>query len=504
MKSNLHPLYIAGSIASALVAAGGILAHAPIVYGVIPGLIGGILAAVAAVQFFWKKEDLAGFVATVCGFVFYQAYQANPLTLPDFTAYIDVIPEQDQVAGILLSNLTAAMLLIAYHIVSFLFGSTVDRWLPRPSAVTRIRADGAVLVWFILLFVAVALPNVFFGKVVVGPFQSILNQRSAWGDTSLGGYAVFGGAVGGSFVNVTLWATSLFLLWMYLLGSRFRLLMWILAPLVLLWTAAVSLQGTRTYVVILAVAVGVYVFGSPRVGRRAFFHMLWTVPLLVLIIQVSAAFRTAGLAGFNGSELAAHALELRGNEGASSQMDGIEYFRTELLDRGIAPNPVVGLLKGTVMRPIEGALMVVPRSVFPWKADDQTAVEYNLFFQNVRLGVQSNTAFLGASPGLIGRELIRYGLLGPLTMLFWMGLVLMVANRLYRADPGSPFHRICAAALASFFIAQSRDFVPVWFIPLLPAGVILLAVSLRSRKWHSAEVRSPQEPVPVGSPRRAG
>jgi hypothetical protein len=261
--------------------------------------------------------------------------------------------------------------------------------------------------------------------------------------------------------------------------------MWLLGPLVLLWTAAAALQGSRTYLVTIALALLVYVFGSPKVGRRALIHVAWSVALIFLLVQISTLFRVEGLQSFKAGELAAHGLEIRGNEGAGSEMDGIEYFRTELLERGAAPNPLTGFLRGLFERPIEGGLMILPRAVFPWKPDDQSAIEYSLFFQNVRLGVQSEEAFLGASPGLIGRELIKYGFLGPFTMLFWMGFILALAGRLYAADPASAFHRICAALLVAFFIAQSRDFVPIWFIPFLPAAVIFAGVSLRSRAWPS-------------------
>ena len=180
MKTQFHLLYIAGSVAAALIAGIGIVIHAPFVYGVIPGIIGGLFAGMAAVQFFRNREDLAGFIATTCGFVFYQAFQANPVILPEFTAYIAVIPEQDQLVGIVLSNLTTAMLLVSYHAVSKLFGRTIDRWLPKPAATTRKRCDGLMLIGFSLLFVIVALPNILFGKVIVGPIQTIIYQRAAW------------------------------------------------------------------------------------------------------------------------------------------------------------------------------------------------------------------------------------------------------------------------------------------------------------------------------------
>src|SRR5579863_1093090 len=104
-------IYIVGSVFAALLASVGVWIDQPILYGPIPGLIGGAMAAVAAVRFFKGKKELAGFIATFCGFVYYQAYQANPVMLPQFVGYLLPIPKQDQVVGIALANLTTAILL---------------------------------------------------------------------------------------------------------------------------------------------------------------------------------------------------------------------------------------------------------------------------------------------------------------------------------------------------------------------------------------------------------
>jgi hypothetical protein len=481
MKSPHHAVYIVASLAAALIAALGVVAGSPILYATVPGIIGGVIACVAAVRFLKDQQDLAGFVATLCGFVYYQAFQANPVMLPEFSDSLAPIAIQDQVVGMFLSNLTTALLLIAYHAVAGLCGGWIDSLVPASVRVTRERCDGAMLMGFWIVFALVALPNVLFGQVVVGPIHSILYQRMSWSDSAYSGYDVFGGAVGGSFANVGLWSTSLFLIWLYLLQSQHRWVMLLLGPLVVLWTAAVVLQGSRTYTVTVGIATLVYLLGKPKSGKKAFFHVLWAVPMLFLLVQIMTHFRGTGLQSVNLPELSDRLLEIRGNEGASSQMDGIEYFRTELVDRGIVPNPLTGFLRGMIGRPVEGILMVVPRPLFPWKAEDKSGLEFNLFFQRVRLGVDTDESFLGASPGLIGRELIKYGYLGPLTLLFWMGSILLLADRLFSAPSATDFHRIFGALLVAFFVAQSRDFSPVWFIPFLPAGVIVSCIVLRAR-----------------------
>jgi hypothetical protein len=497
MNAGFHPLYIVGSLLAAFLAAAGILIEAPLLYGTIPGIIGGIMAGIAAVRFLKRKIDLVGFATTACGFIYYQAFQANPVMLPEFSGSLIGIPKQDQVVGIFLANLTTAMLLIAYHVVAGLLRGPIDGLAPKAAWVTRERCDRMMFVAFWIVFIPVALPNVLFGKVVVGAINNIVYQRMTWGDAeNYSGFQVWGGALGGSLANMGLWATSLFLLWIYLLGSRQRWIMWLLGPLILLWTASVVLQGSRTYLVAVAFALAVYYLGNPKLGMKTIVHALWAFPVLFLVVQINTHFRGTGLQSVNLPELTARIFEIRGNEGASSQMDGIEYFRTELLEKGGGSNPVTGLFRGMFERPLEGVLMPVPRSLFPWKADDQSGRDFTLFYQNVRLGVPSTETFLGASPGLIGRELIKYGFLGPFTMLFWMGLVLALAHRLFAIGSGSDFHRIFAALLVAFFIAQSRDFVPVWFIPFLPAAVIFAYIA-RWARTHRPRLRRPPPRFPA-------
>lgn len=477
-----HVAYILGSVLAALIACVGMWIEVPVLYGIVPGVIGGIMAVVAAVRFFRGKVDLAGFIATFCGFVYYQAYQANPVMLPEFTGYLIPIPKQDQVVGIALANLTTAMLLVSCRVMSSLSGSWMGAFVPASSATTHEKTDGGASLAFWILFAVVALPNVLFGKVVVGALHNIIYQRLTWtGDADYSGFEVWGGPIGGSVANLALWATSLFLVWLYLLKSRHRILMLVVSPLVILWTASVAMQGSRTYLVTIAIAICVFVFGNPKLGRWASFNAIWSFLLLFILVQVASFYRAEGLMAASLPDFASRALEVSGNEGASSEMDGIEYFRTELLSRGAAPNLAVGFFRGILERPFEGLTMPVPRPLFPWKPVDNSAEEYNLFYENVRLGVSTSEVFLGASPGLIGRELIKYGFLGPVTLLFWMGLILGLADQLYTNGADSDFHRIFAGALMAFFVAQARDFVGVWFIPFLPALVIFAALARNSK-----------------------
>jgi len=200
-----HAIYIAGSLLAAVIASIGIWNESPALYGILPGLIGGTMAVVAAARFFRRKEDLAGLIATFCGFVYYQAYQANPVILPDFAGYLIPIPKQDQLVGIALANLTTAMLLIATHAVSAVLGGPIDAFVPAPAAASRERVDGVAAIGFWVVFTMVAIPNVLFGKVVVGAFQNIVYQRLSWtGDPEFSGFQSFGGPVGGSVANMAL------------------------------------------------------------------------------------------------------------------------------------------------------------------------------------------------------------------------------------------------------------------------------------------------------------
>jgi hypothetical protein len=124
MRSPIHLFYITGSIVAAMSAAVGIAAESPMLFGFVPGIIGATMAGIATLRFLRRKTDLAGFVATICGFVYYQAFQANPITLPEFAASLVSIPPQDQMVGMFLGNLTTAMLLVSYYVVGFTISYT--------------------------------------------------------------------------------------------------------------------------------------------------------------------------------------------------------------------------------------------------------------------------------------------------------------------------------------------------------------------------------------------
>ncbi len=483
MKSPYHTAYIFWSAFAAVIALAGTLADWPILYATVPGIIGGSMAALASWRFCMKKQDLAGFIATICGFIYYQEFQANPVTLPDFSASLVGLAMQDKALGLFLANLTTAMLLISCHIMSNWLHGTIGKWTPDPARVSRPNIDRKVMIGFWIVFAVVALPNVLFGKVVVGAIDNVLYQRMVGADPdNYSGFAAGGGALGASAVNLALWATSLFLIWLYLLRSRYWLWMLILAPLILLWTASVLMQGTRTPLVTVGMATVVYLFGNPKSRKQTILYALVFGPVLFLSLQIATYFRGSGLQAVNLPELSSHLLEIRGNEGTSSQIDGLEFFRTQYVEKKKGPNPVVGIFRGLVGRPIESLLMPVPRTLFPWKANDLSAGEFNLWYCNVRQGLDVDVATLGASPGLIGRELIKYGLFGPFTLFFWLGLLLALADRLFATGMASDFHRIFAALLIAYIIAQARDFVPLWFTHFFPAGVVFGLVARQARK----------------------
>ena len=193
MNAPYHAGYVAGSFLAALVAAVGIYVESPVLYGIVPGIVGGALAAVATVRFLRDKVDLAGFIATVCGFVFYQAFQANPVMLPEFSASLVAIPPVDQVIGIFLGNFTTGMLLLAHHAVSAALKRPMRKLVPRLAAASRTTLDRQLLVGFWVVFLVVAVPNVLFGEVVVGAFKNVLYQRAAWRETGeFSGFEVWG------------------------------------------------------------------------------------------------------------------------------------------------------------------------------------------------------------------------------------------------------------------------------------------------------------------------
>src|ERR1035437_7479815 len=152
-----HLTYIIGSFLAALIATVGIFVDVPMLYGIVPGLIGGSLAMVATIRFLKDKIDLAGFVATTCGFVFYQAFQANPVMLPEFTATLSIVAPVDKCVGIFLGNFTTGLLLLAYHAVAAAFERPMREFVLRPIEARRENLDARLLTGFWVAFGIVAI-----------------------------------------------------------------------------------------------------------------------------------------------------------------------------------------------------------------------------------------------------------------------------------------------------------------------------------------------------------
>ena len=194
MNDSFHTLYIVGSFLAAAIAALGMMIESPAVYGFFPGVIGLTLMVIGTVRFFKHKTDLAGFIATVCGFIFYQAFQANPVTLREFEAGIAVVAPLDKTLGLFLGNFTTGMLLLSYRARSAVLGRQLGKFVPHPAAGSRRNVDPMVMVGFVVVFVVVALPNVLFGKVVVGAIKNIVYQRASWSVTGeFSGFETWGG-----------------------------------------------------------------------------------------------------------------------------------------------------------------------------------------------------------------------------------------------------------------------------------------------------------------------
>ncbi|HSY54004.1 MAG TPA: hypothetical protein VK785_06125 [Opitutaceae bacterium] len=74
-------------------------------------------------------------------------------------------------------------------------------------------------------------------------------------------------------------------------------------------------------------------------------------------------------------------------------------------------------------------------------------------------------------------------------------MLLALADRLFATGMASDFHRIFAALLIAYIIAQARDFVPLWFTHFFPAGVVFGLVARQARKKQPVRLglaRAPQ------------
>jgi len=469
-SDHLLVIYAVIAIAAAVVALIGIGLEIPKLAYVIPAAMQAAPAILSTLRFLVLKRNLDHWIAFGGCFIFFHLQLLSPPYWAEF---------DQQMANY--STLARALSTVGVHLFPvaligvvhgfFSFWPSRQRWWPEqvgePSYQRRL------FIGFLVVFALSAIPQVLYGQVVVGAIRQIIYMRAGVTQTGEVYYSNFSGeGASASLINLQHFSTSLVLLSVLLWRSRYRQIVRALFPFSVIWTAANVLSGTRTQLLLFAVALVVIYLADPK--RKISIRAAVLLPLGVFFLsQVAAQFRDIGIREISWDELKQNFGRLQGLETLHDQTRALDLFiegYRSPWSTGFAP---VDCLIGLVYRPIEFCLFVVPRSVFPWKPLDPTFVDLNRLVIS-SMSLNPDESYWGLTAGIIGRDTLRWGPLGGLVALFWLGFLVYTAERSYRGGQHCLDNRILAGAIAGSCMAMYRDLTPLWCLQMFPAVFTIL------------------------------
>lgn len=463
-------LYAAVSVLAAAAALVGILTDIPLLAYLLPAALQSIPAVHSTLGFIVRKRFLANWVAFGGCFLFFHFQLLSPQYWVEFIPQMERYLELAKVVSVVGINLFPLGLVLTIRAMLALWRSMPVPW---PEQVLEPSYQRRLYLGFLVIFGLAAIPQALYGQVVIGAIRQIVYMRV--GETSVGEtyYArTAGEGLGSSLLNLQHFSTSLILLSFLLWNSRHRAVVRLLFPLSALWTAANLLGGTRTQLLLFVVALLVIFGADPK--RRISIRMAIILPVGVFVlVQLASVFRATGLLDFSWDRFQEGFGRLQGLETLHDQTRAIHLYLEGYQSPwslGFAP---ADLLFGLIYRPIEFFMFIIPRGLFPWKPIDPTFDDLNrmvITFMNLN----PNEILWGLTAGIIGREMLRWGVFGGFVALFWLGFLVQGAERAYRAGSHCLDSRVLAGAIAGSCIAMYRDLTPLWCLQMIPAVFVIL------------------------------
>jgi len=489
--------YAACAMAAAIIALGGLLANEPLTAYLVPAILQAIPAVHATLNFIVRKRGLANWAAFGGSFLFFHFQLFSPVYWDQFVIEIAPYSISAKLVSVLGSNVLPVLLVASAKIFDRFGRASTVHW---PRNIENPVYQKRLLIGFVVLFAVTAVPQVLYGRVVVGAILQIVYMRA--GVTTSGeGYYQAGAEAAASLFNLQHFATSLLLLGLLLRKSRYWIFVRWVMPLAAIWAAANLLGGTRTQLLLFAAALFVIFAADPL--RKIQTRYAIGLPILVLILsQFASVFRNEGIVGFNAASFREGVTRIQGLETIHDQTRAVEFFvegYRSPWNVGFAP---LDAMIGLVYRPIELAMFIMPRSIFPWKPVDPTFEDLNRLAMTA-YGLNPDEVIWGITAGIIGRDMLRWGELGWIVPLFWLGFLLSVADRFYREGSICLDRRIMAGAIAGSCIAMYRDLSPLWCLQMFPALLIILWAQRALPRAVAAMPKPMPRRVRVAAPRQA-
>jgi len=460
---------------------------------VAPALISLICTSAATWKLIIKKSDPGGFIINITYFTFFESFALNPFNVSDFRAELNRFSESDIFLGLVLTYSLPILLFISIGLWRRVLSGASNRFSNFSwRGVNKSSFEKCLLITYVALLCAVALPNIIWGGFFVSAFRQVMMGYSIGDD---GGEAFQGAAGAGvSLISLQNISPSALILALLLLKTRHRVFALCTLPLCFLWSAPTLLGGTRSYFVGLII-VGLFcLLTDPRVRLKGLLYVGMCGIVIAAFAGAIVQFRTGGWQSLSTESIDRGAMtKFQGNECIIYHIEAISFHKTGYVSPWQNGNPIVDLGLGLLYLPADALLIWVPRSLFPWKPLDPSWEPYNAKTWAWQTGLSEATWTRTYSAGFLGRDIIRWGAAGFLVPVFWFGLFLWSAEQLYRYGEGHLVHRIIVGIMGGTFLVLMRDVNFMWFLPMMPAAFALL-FSIRMAKATSEGVRPARRP----------
>ncbi|MDX2111074.1 MAG: hypothetical protein SFY80_12605 [Verrucomicrobiota bacterium] len=452
----------------------------------IPGLLHATVAMYATWSFFVNKKDYSMFLIWVGWFVWYYFQLLLPTSGMLIIEMMDGYGTSGRIWGIVSGGITPVLLYIGTNA----WQSTPQMksfkvWLTVPLGENSIRRGYlTILIWSMFLIIPVGLVYLVTADLIMGSIHIMKEMRN----TEIGtGFEAFGGAMG-SFIALVSMAPAVLIIILFLVFSIRNIWIRIIAcvivlPVPLIWCLGLLLSGTRTYIVAFGGVIIIWLCVKIKFNLLKLSIIGLIFVSILIIAQTTYLYRNTGLSNFDFDETIDKIMDIQGLETLADQSRCFYYIMEEPEGQWFDVDPVSGFFIGLVHRPLEYSYYLIPRSIWHGKPLDPTFTDYTRF--SLILAGYSDLPFVltedgkdtgyGTSntTGFLGRDVIRYGPLGAISIIIWYSLFLAFGDLFFELSRRNPYSSWIAAAIAGTCFAMWRGPEPTWALLLMPCALII-------------------------------
>lgn len=433
----------------------------------LPGLLSMVNAILSTYVILIKKENLGTFIIYFGNFIFYYLQIINPSNYQLSVHLMHYLSDKAIFYGSLVI-ITQPILMHGSMLVWMkCIHKRIANWYATPT--NNINSFYKYfLFFFVLLFIINFTLQAITGQVVISALRTIVNLRTEIAYEGLPG--IFSSL---TFLMAT--SVSLFFANIYLFKSKFKLLALLVLPFSTIWFFSILLSGTRTIIIMSIMGLFVYI---TRRFKFSFLSIAISTILMILtflLSQYSYKFRYVGAKDIETKEFLYDITEIQGLENYYDQCRSFNYYLDDYSDFWFFKNETLSGLFSFVFRPIDMVIFWIPRSMWSGKPLDPTFVEFTRYSLYTVYGytpeaytsynLSYDTGFgTNNTAGILGRDLMRFGWMGPLSTLVWFGLFLALANSYYILSYKRFECILIALAFTGTCFAMFRDLSPGWTI----------------------------------------